>query len=226
MRLHRTIAGLVSAALLGLAPVALAGAPAHAASYTTVTEIGASRTLIEYKGSYKPYLQASVKTPDGGSVFYGDVDLQASVAGAAYKTIRTVKASGFISFSDVVPSKNTTYRVIYKGGASSYDSYSASNSKALTIKVARKFTLKRTKNNRAFTYKGRVFPEYGRKVIKVEVSKKEKKGYKKFKKFKTNKKGKFTLKLPKRKGTWYYRVTAPGGKKYAANGWVIRATTY
>lgn len=221
MRLHRTIAGLVSAALLGLAPVALASAPAHAASYTTVTEIGASRTLIEYKGGYKPYLEASVRTPDGSSVYYGDVDLQANVAGAGFTTIRTVKASGYLSFSDVVPAKNTTYRVIYKGGASSTDTYAASTSKSLTVKVARKFTLKRTNNYRAYVYKGRVTPDYGRKVIKIQVSKKKNKGYKKFKTIRTNKKGQYTLRLPNRKGTWHWRVLAPANKNYAVSGWVI-----
>ncbi|QCX26658.1 hypothetical protein [Nocardioides jishulii] len=220
MRLHRTIAGLVSAALLGLAPVALAGAPAHAASYTTVTEIGASRTLIEYKGSYKPYLQASVKTPDGGSVFYGDVDLQASVAGAAYKTIRTVKASGFISFSDVVPSKNTTYRVIYKGGASSYDSYSASNSKALTIKVARKLTIKNPKGTKI---NGKVSPKYAKQ--KIVIQKKVGKKWKKFRTLKTNKKSRFSVTLPAKRKRTYFRFIVPGNKAYAqrvAEGSTIR----
>lgn len=222
MHLTRILAGALSAALLGLVPVALASAPAHAASYTTVTQIGASRNLIEYKGNYKPYLEASVRTSDGQSVYYGDVDLQANVAGAGFKTIRTVKASGYLSFSDVIPTKNTTYRVIYKGGASSYDSFSGSTSKSLTIKVARKFTLKRTNNRRAYVYKGRVFPEFNRKFIKIQVSKREKKGFKAFKKIKTNKKGQYTLRLPNRKGTWYWRVTAPGNKRYAANGWTIK----
>ncbi|GGD14205.1 hypothetical protein [Nocardioides daphniae] len=224
MRLTRLVAGVLSAALLGLAPVALASAPAHAASYTTVTEIGASRTLIEYKGSYKPYLEASVKTSEGSSVYYGNVELQANVAGAGFKTIRTVEASGYISFSDVVPAKNTTYRVLYKGGASSYDSYAASTSKSLTVKVARK--VRASGNSRTFVVKGKVTPQFAKKKILIKVSKREKRGYKNFRTIKTNKKGQFKIKLPRRKGTWYYRFIVKGDKNYAANEFVMTARVY
>lgn len=218
MRITRIIAGALSAALIGLVPVTLA-APAQAAE-TTVAAIGASRTLIEHKGPYKPYLEASIRTSGGSSVYEGDVELQASAAGGAWKTIRTVRASGYLSFSDVVPSMNTAYRVVYKGSSA----YSASQSGNLNIKVARKINLKG--NNRTFVVKGKVTPKYGKKKVVIKVSKKEKKGFKKFKTIKTNKKGKVKVKLPKRKGTYYYRFITKKDKKYVSSTYQMRATVY
>lgn len=223
MRITRILAGALSAALIGLVPVTLA-APAQAADNATVTTIGASRTLIEYKGDYKPYLEASVKTTGGSSVYYGTVDLQASEAGAAWKTIRSVTASGYISFSDVVPQKNTKYRAVYKGGSSSYDTYQASSSGDLAIKVARKIRLRG--NDRTFVVKGKVTPKYAKKKVVIKVSKKEKRGFKKFKVVKTNRKGVLRVKLPKRRGTFYYRFITKGDKAYVSATYQIRATVY
>ena len=219
MRISRTLAGVLSAALLGAVPVAVAAAPAQAAE-ATVASIGASRTLIEYKGDYKPYLEASIKTTSGSGVYDGNVELQASAAGGAFKTIRTVTASGYLSFSDVVPAVNTTYRVVYKGSAS----YSAAASRNLTVKVARKMRL--NGNDRTFVVKGKVSPKYGKKKIVIKVSKKEKRGFKKFKTIKTNKKGQFRIKLPKRRGTFYYRFITKKDKKYVATTYQITASAY
>lgn len=223
MRLTRILAGVLSAALVGLVPVSLA-APAHAADLTTVTTLQASTPLLEYKSGYSPFLNASVKASDGTSVYAGTVDLYASEAGGAWKKVSSKTASGYVSFSDVIPSKNTRYRVSYNGGSNYSNTYSASQSGEVAIRVARKFTAKG--NNRTFVVKGKVTPQYGKKKIVIKVSKKEKKGYKKFRTIKTNKKGAFKVKLPKRKGTWYYSFATKGDKSYVAVRYIMTARVY
>ncbi|MBE7323971.1 hypothetical protein IEQ44_04820 [Nocardioides sp. Y6] len=226
MRIQRLIAGVVSGALLGLVPVALAAAPAHAADVTTVTTIDASSKKIVFKSGSKPYIVASVKTSAGTSVYDGDVALQAKTAGSSWKTIRTADASSYVSFSDVVPKKNTDYRAVYQGGSDSYsgDTYVASQSGSMKIKVQRKFTF--SGNDRTFKVKGRVTPKYGKKKIVIKVSKRQKRGFKKFRTIKTNKKGKYATKLPKRKGVWYYRFIVKGDKNYAGLKYTVTARVY
>lgn len=223
MRLTRLIAGAISASLLGLVPVALTAGTANAADYTTVTTLEASRNLIEHKSGYSPFISGTVKDSAGNSVYAGTVDLLAKPNGAKWRKVATKDASGYLSFSDVKPKKNTQYRLVYNGGSNSSNTYQPSNSRTIKIRVARKFTLKRTNNYRVFVYKGRVTPKYNKKRLVVKASKKEKKGFKKVKglQVKTNKKGKVTLRLPKRKGKWWWTVTAKGDKNYAANGYKI-----
>lgn len=223
MRLTRILAGVLSAAIVGLVPVSLA-APAHAADQTTVTTLTASRSLLEYKSGYSPFLNASVRTPDGSSVYSGTVDLYASEAGGAWKKISSKTASGYVSFSDVIPSKNTRYRVSYSGGSDYSNTYQPSQSADLGIAVARKFTAKG--NDRTFRVNGKVTPQYGKKKIVIKVSKKQNKGFKKFKTIKTNKKGKFKVKLPKRRGTFYYSFTTKGDKSYVATRYLMTARVY
>lgn len=212
MRISRVIAGALSAALLGLVPVALTSAPAHAADNATVTTLQVSRNLLEYKSGYSPFLSGSVKTADGSSVYAGNVSLQASEAGSAWKTIKTVTASGYLSFSDVIPNKNTAYRVVYAGGADSRNTYQASSSGTVTVKVMRKLTIKNPKGTKI---KGKVAPKYAKK--KIVIKKKVGKKWKKFRTLKTNKKSRFTVTLPAKRKRTYFRFIVPGNKAYAKN---------
>ena len=222
MRLTRFVAGAASVGLLGLVPLTVGAGAAHGADHSTVTTLKAYRNLLEFNG-YSPGLVASVKRSDGTSVYAGTVNLHAKVAGGKWKKIRSANAGGYVSFSDVKPKKNTQYRLVYNGGSSYDDTYLPSRSKNLRVRVARKVTVKRTNNRRAYVYKGRVTPNFGKKKIVIQVSKREKKGFKRFKAVKTNKKGFYTLRLPIRKGTWYWRLKVPGNKNYAANSsWTIK----
>lgn len=219
MRITRILAGALSAALIGLVPVTLA-APAQAAE-STVATLTASYKLIEYKGAYTPSLRADITTTSGGYVpSGGTVSLQASVAGGSWTTVRSEAWDGYFGISDVVPTKNTVYRVSFSGS----DSYSASTSSNLAIKVARKIRLRG--NDRTFVVKGKVTPKYAKKKVVIKVSKKEKRGFKKFKVIKTNRKGVLRVKLPKRRGTFYYRFITKGDKAYVSATYQIRATVY
>lgn len=211
MRITRVIAGALSAALLGLVPVALSSAPAQAAT-ATVTTLEASRNLLEFKSGYSPFLSASVRDASGNSVYAGTVSLQASEAGGAWKTIKSTTAGGYLSFSDVIPNKNTQYRVAYSGGTNYAGTYAASSSGTVAIKVMRKLTIKNPKGTKI---KGKIAPKYAKK--KVVIKKKVGKKWKKFRTLKTNKKSRFTITLPAKRKRTYFRFIVPGNKAYAKN---------
>ena len=219
MRTTRLIAGTVSAGLLGLAPIAIAAPSQAADTWTTTIVATPSAAQVEYGDDF--YVSVDLASSDGyspGSTD-GTVTLMAQEAGSAAWVPVATAENTYASFYDVKPQMNTSYKVVYSGftdpDQGTYgDNYTPSESAPFTIGVARKIT----RPSSGFVIKGKVTPDYAKKKIVIQVSKKEKKGYKKWKTIKTDKKGKYKVRLPRRGGTWYWSFTVKADAKYLANG--------
>jgi hypothetical protein len=219
MRTTRLIAGTVSAGLLGLTPIAIAAPSQAADTWTTTIVATPSAAQVEYGDDF--YVSVDLASSDGyspGSTD-GTVTLMAQEAGSAAWVPVATAENTYASFYDVKPQMNTAYKVVYSGftdpDQGTYgDNYTPSESAPFTIGVARKIT----RPSSGFVIKGKVTPDYAKKKIVIQVSKKEKKGYKKFKTIKTDKKGKYKVRLPRRGGTWYWSFTVKADAKYLANG--------
>lgn len=219
MRFSRLAAGTVSAALLGLTPIAIA-APSHATDNLTTTTVATPSTTQVVFGD-KISISVDIDASDGFGTSKGNATLYALEAGsAAFVPVATTE-NAYASFYDVKPEMNTTYKVVYSGYAATQtyeDNYAASESAPFTVGVGRKITNPRS----GFVLKGKVTPDYAKKKIVIKVSKLAKKGYKKFKTIKTDRRGKYRVALPKRRGTWYWSVAVKADSKYLANGYVWR----
>ncbi|MGN0063044.1 MAG: hypothetical protein ACI379_02280 [Nocardioides sp.] len=222
MRISRVTAGLVTAGLLGLAPVAVT-APAHAADYTTAVQVGAQYAALTYGTA--GYVDAAAYVPAASAyVPTGTLTLEASTnQGQSWTALSTldVNPSDATRFNNVKPQQNTTYRVSYSGGVYGSDTFQASTSATRTVKVARKVTFPK-KNT--FTMKGKVTPKYANKKIVITVSKRKTSGFKKFKTIKTNGQGAYKIAMPKKRGTFYYRFRTVADKQYIAGGFNLKLT--
>lgn len=217
MRISRLAAGLVTAGLVGFAPIAVT-APADAATVTTVATLTSYDTdgVFEYGDDLS--LTGSIKSSTGGSVFSGTYALQVSTAATpAFTTIATGTASGFLSF-DVPASANATYQLVYSGGSSSSDTFTATTSAPYAAKVTRKLSLK-TKRLQVI---GKVSPDYSKK--KIKIFRKDGKKFKKFASVKTDKKGRFTFNAPRR-NKFKFIVVVPGDSTFTANPPVLYTVT-
>lgn len=224
MRLTRLIAGSVTAGLLGLVPIALT-APAAQASVTTNLQVQSSYKSLTFgmKTSVRAAVTATDETGFTGAVRVGTVQLQSKVKGKSWKTIKTEPASSYVSFGQVKPKEHTQYRISYSGGSDTYGNvFPAGVSKATKVKVKRKITAPK----KGFTLKGKVSPKYAKKKIVVKVSTKPKKGFKKYKTIKTNKKGRYKLKLPKRRGVHFYKVTVKKDKRFGGTSYTWRTRVF
>lgn len=214
MRMPRLITGLVAAGLLGVTPLAIS-APAQATVVLpTTTTLEVDSALVSYGDDIS--LTGAVREPDGSSAYKGTVALQvATPANPTYTTIATDEASGFVYFSDLKPTTNATYKLVFGGytAQTQYeDTYVASESLPVAVGVSRAIKAK-TPGLRVV---GKVTPDY--KKSKVKVFRKVGKKYKPFKTVKTNKKSKFSVKLPaaKRGKKLYFRLYIPADAAYTA----------
>lgn len=221
MRLNRVTAGLVTAGLLGLVPVAVT-APAHAADISTTVEFLSAKALV-YGSSSR--VEAIAYDPESNTyVPSGTLDLQASTnSGKTWTTVGTtdVNPSGSVFFNGVKPRQNTSYRVVYSGTTYGADTFLTSASRTQVTKVARKITFPR-KNT--FVMKGKVTPKYAKKKIVITVSKRKNSGFKKFKTIRTNAQGNYKIAMPKKRGTFHYRFRTVADRQYIAGGFNLRLT--
>jgi hypothetical protein len=221
MRFTRLVAGLTTAGLLGLAPVAISSPADAATTYATVSSIAASAPQVTY-GDDDLSINGAVTTTAGGSVFYGSVALQVySTKNPVWTTIQTDDTAGSYFFFDIKPDSNSLYKVVYSGiTASNGDVYTPSESAPVAVGVVRKVVFK---NPRSTLIKGKVTPDYDRKPIKVQ--KKVGKKWKKYKSFKTSRTGTYSFRLPApRRGKWTWKISVKGDAHYL--GWSTTGSTY
>jgi hypothetical protein len=209
MRFTRLIAGLTTAGLLGLAPVAISSPAEAAVTYTTSSSIAASAPEVTY-GDDDLSINGAVTTAAGGSVYYGSVALQVySAKNPVWTTIQTDDSAGSYFFFDIKPDSNSLYKVVYSGTtASNGDVYTPSESAPLAVGVNRKAVFKTP----GLFLVGKIKPDFKRK--KVVLKRKKGKKYVAWKKVRTNKKGVFRVKAPNKRG-FKFSVTIPSDKKYA-----------
>ncbi|WP_181311574.1 hypothetical protein [Nocardioides campestrisoli] len=220
MKTTRLIAGLTSAGLLGLAPLALA-APANATeNLTTTVELSAYSNAVTY-GDKLSGLNGKVTTSKGTSAYKGTVTLySASSKDATWVPVTTVPASGYMSFGDIKPKTNSMYKAVFSGYAATTtyeDNLAASESAPFAIAVQRKVKIKTNK----LWLNGKVTPQFKKK--KVVLKRKQGKKFVKWRTVKTNKKGAFRVKAPNRRG-FQFTVTIPTDKHYT--GWTSGYRVY
>ena len=204
MRMPRLITGLVAAGLLGVTPFAVS-APANATdNLTTTATLETASTLVRYGDDIS--LSGRVVASDGFGASEGTVSLQVlTAANPVWTTVATDDYAGSYFFPDIKPQSNSQYKIVYSGHTATTtveDNYTPSESLPVTVGVARAIKAK-TPGLRVV---GKVTPDYAKS--KVRVLRKVGKQYKPFKTVKTNKKSKFSVKLPagKRGKRLYFRL--------------------
>lgn len=210
MRLSRTIAGLVSAGLLGVTPLALAS-PANATENLTATVTLDSYNINEVV-TYGDDLRVTGAVLDqtGGSVYDGTVTLYAMTPGSTWTAVETVDASGYLSFSSIKATSNVAFKAVYSGwtATSTYeDNVTPAESAPMSMAVKRKANL-RTKG---LWLMGKIKPDFKKK--KVILKRKKGKKYVPWKKVRTNKKGAFRVKAPNKRG-FKFTLTVPSDAKF------------
>ena len=231
--------GLVAAAALSLAPIAVvtaSTAPAHAAAVVTtkttlsdnIRNVGEFGDFLSISGSVK-----SVDDPNGSSsVFAGSSFLQIKAPGSkTWRNVASDDSPSFSSYSSYDKFKTRgKFRIFYAGGTympgtDSERTYQPSASKAISIKVLRDIMVTSVSGKRQPTADVKVTPKFGKKKLLVQ-KKKGKKSYKTFRKIKTNKKGKVRFSAPgSRKGT-KYRLVAKGNKQFNTTSTIVVARTF
>lgn len=208
MRFYRIIAGMITAGLLSLAPVAV-GSPAGAtAILTTTTTVSTSDKVPTVYGETIT-LSSDVAASDGASAYKGTVTLMVSTPSVPTWTTVATGDTTYASF-DVKPTINSAYKVVYSGytALSTYeDTYQASESAPFSVQVKRKVTIK----TRGLDLTGKVAPNYGHK--KVIIKRKKGKRYVAYKKIRTNSKGQFRFRAPNQSG-FNFVVIVPSDANY------------
>ncbi|WP_322920049.1 hypothetical protein [Nocardioides renjunii] len=219
MRTVRLLAGVVAASAMATSVVV--AAPAHARdTWTTTTVAEPSETTVEFGDTIDITVDVDSQTglpPTGGTS-----TLLALRAGATeWAQVATTTSPG-ASFLDVRPRMNTTYKVVYAGHVEADrtkgDTYTSSESATFGVDVSRRIT----HPSAGFVLKGKVTPDYRKKKIVIEVSKKQDEGYKKFMTIRTDRAGAYKVTLPRRSGTWYYTVIVKGDARYLGTGFAWR----
>ena len=214
MRITRLVAGAVTAALLGVTPVALTSTAAATVDLTTTTTAAPSEAAVVYGNTF--YFSSDVTDSAGSPNFDGTSTLYTMEAGStAWVPVATVNAG--YGFYDVKPAKNTTYKVGFSGytATSTYeDNLAPSESAPFTLGVVRNVSIDNAKAR--MTIKGKVKPDYKRKKVKVQIKKGKK--YVKFRTIKTNKKSAFSVRLPapRRGNKLFFKITVPGSSDFLA----------
>lgn len=213
MRFTRLVAGLTTAGLLGLAPVAISS-PAGATENLTTTvtiEQNYGDPVVEY-GTEVSFI-GSVVASNGDSVYEGTVTLyRLTPADPTWVPMATVESGGYISFENFKPQTNAAYKAVYSGATAVdayHDNYAASETAPYAVNVFRKLSIK---NPRGTFIKGKVAPKYKKK--KIVILKKVGKKYKKFRTLRTNKKSRFSTTLPASRRRTFFRITVPGDKNF------------
>jgi len=217
MRMKRLLTGVLSAALLGATPIALAAAPAEAATVNTWIEGSINYSKAEYGKTV--YLSGGVKSSTGYPA--GNVVIQRKLAGqSSFTTVQTDTSAGYFSYA-FRAQKNTEFRILYSGGTSGSDTYTPSSA-STSLKVYRKLQVKTSYTS--LTVKGKVTPDFKKKKFTVQVKKGK---WKTWKKVKTNKKGKYAVKLVGSRKGIKYRFVVPGSKGFTkTQSGVITARSY
>lgn len=208
MRFTRLIAGLTTAGLLGLAPVAISSPAQATDNLTTATTVTTYSTLPITYGD-KITLSPDVAASDGGSAYRGSITLQVYTPKNPVWTTVATATNTYESF-EVKPTTNASYKIVYSGyaAASQYeDNYAASESAPFNVGVKRKAVFKTP----GLFLVGKIKPDFKRK--KVVLKRKKGKKYVAWKKVRTNKKGVFRVKAPNKRG-FKFSVTIPADKKY------------
>lgn len=201
----RALVGLLSLALLGLVPVALAG-PAHAASQTRIVAKSAKKAT--YRDDFSA--NGNVQYHDGDSwepVPQGQLVLERRKAGSTeWKPLETDDVPSSFYFYPVTAVGNATYRLVYEDSAGAY----SSSSVTWQVKVYREMTSDVT--NR-LVFKGKVKPKWKRKPVIIQVKKASR--WVRYDKVRTNRRSRWHKKIyARRSGDTKWRAYVEGTRQF------------
>lgn len=210
MRTSRLVTGVVAASLLGASPLALA-APAEAReTWSTTTTAEPSADLVEFGEQVDIGLE--VDSAAGSSPAVGTSTLYARRAGTTDWVVVATNSFPGADFLDVAPRMTTTYKVVYGGGSETAkgDRYSPSESAPFTVAVKRRIT----HPSAGFVLEGRVTPRYRSKPVRIRASRDQETGYELVRVVRTDRRGRYSFRLPQRSGTWYWIISVRGDKRF------------
>ncbi|MBS2936717.1 hypothetical protein KDN32_03050 [Nocardioides sp. J2M5] len=216
-RLHPTARRLLGSTLAGgvvvATPFVVTVAPAVAAAPVDTTTVATPNTTkIEFGQTVDIALDvdsdASTSTVDDGTS-----TLYAREATSTRWTAVSSNTSASLDFLSVRPRMTTTYKVVYGGydaPSAQDDSFASSESAEFTVGVARTITYP----TGGFEMKGRVRPAYGKRTIVIKVSDEETSGFKKYRKIRTDRRGRYSVTLPRRSGEWFWTFIVRADDQY------------
>lgn len=212
MRTSRLVTGVVVASLLGAAPLALA-APAEAReTWSTTTTAAPSTDLVEFGEEVDVSLEVDSAT--GSPPVVGTSTLYARRAGTTGWVAVATNSSPGADFLDVTPRMTTTYKVVYGGGTETDtakgDRYASSESVPFTVAVKRRIT----HPSAGFELEGRVTPRYRRKLVRIRSSRDQEAGYELVRVVRTDRRGRYSFRLPQRSGRWFWIISVPGDQRF------------
>lgn len=210
MKTTRLIAGLTTAGLLGLAPVALTATPASAVVATTTTLV-TQKTVADYGDNLGIYLDGEVKAADGTFVS-GSASLQIlTAANPVWTQIAVDESASFLYFGDVIAQSNAQYKVVFSDPTGAY---APSESAPVSVAVTRTIAVKNLKGASA-KVRITVKPDFAKKKFKILTAKKAKGQYKLAAKVKTDSKGKAVYTFRGTRSIYYVRLVVPGDANFA-----------
>lgn len=212
---HRLAVRVLVAAALGGSSTILVASPTTAADTWTTTVVALpSRTTIDFGETIDIDTDVDVVSGESGSApVEGTTTLLARRSTSTKWRAVATSSSPSADFPDVKPRMNTSYKVVYGGyeaDSSQDDSYEPSESGVFTVEVARTITYP----SGGFDVAGRVRPRYGNKVIVIRVSRTQESGYVRYTTIRTDDRGRYSITLPRRKGTWFWSFRVKGDARY------------
>jgi len=169
MRFTRLVTAMLGAGLLSLPVVVLGAAPAQAAELTTQVLIQRQPAVQLYNGS----IQVGGRLQSWDGVTWTDVNgqtlslLRRLAGSSVYQAIATgtTNSDGIVIFTTAAVS-NASYYIRYAGQSTTY---TASNSSAVGVKVARDLGARKDRiSGPKFRFFGKVSPKYARKKIVLQ----------------------------------------------------------
>lgn len=186
--------------------------PASAADTLTTTTVALpSDTVVDFQETID--IDVDVDSQDGSTPTDGTTTLYAMEAGSSTWVAVTTHDSASSDYLEVRPWMTTSYKVVYNGHTATSgadDSYDTSSSEPFTVQVRRTITYPEG----GFVVKGRVVPRYGERRIVIKVSRKETSDYVRFRAITTDRRGRYAVTLPRRRGTWFWSFRVKGDDRY------------
>jgi hypothetical protein len=204
---------LVAGALTGSSTVLVASPTTAADTWTTTVVALPSRTTIDFGETIDVDADVDVDSEYGSAPAEGTTTLLARRSTSTKWRAVATSSTPSADFPGVKPRMNTSYKVVYGGYEADSprdDSYEPSESGVFTVEVARTITYP----SGGFDLAGRVKPRYGNKKIVIRVSRTQESGYVRYKAIRTDDRGRYSITLPRRKGTWFWSFRVKGDARY------------
>lgn len=216
------VVALVGATSIGVTSVVTAPVSAAADTWTTTTLASPEVGVVVFGGVVD--IDVAVDSSSGLAPTDGTSTLLALEAGSTDWVEVATSTSPTADFLDVRPWMNTTYKVAYSGSSDTGngDSWTASESDPFTIGVKRRIAHPTT----GFDLSGRVTPRFARRLVVVQASRDKSQGYTLVRAVRTDRRGRYTYELPKRRGTWYWIIRVKGDARYRGNAFAYETTVY